>query len=177
MFITYRCTLCSCMYTPTSFSKGRITSLLNSFKKLPSSHAARDNNITWLKSVTNYCPQKYHVTAAHSRCQRLHSYWSAPRITRSGKVQFSVHAQKNCSLFSAYQKLNKRRLIGRCLTQEQYTLFLARAQTRTAQSDIELTPTARSKLKTSLANKRLVFSMAAVIVILRGPTHFGQHQE
>lgn len=58
MFITYRCTLCSCMYAPTSFSKGRITSLLNSFKKLPSSHAARDNNITWLKSVTNVLSTK-----------------------------------------------------------------------------------------------------------------------
>lgn len=116
-----------------------------------------------------YCPQKYHVTAAHSRCQRLHSYWSAPRITRSGKVQFSVHAQKNCSLFSAYQKLNKRRLIGRCLTQEHYTLFLARAQTRTAQSDIEPTPFARSKLKTSLANKRLVFPWLQSLSSLEAP--------
>ena len=102
MFIMNRCTLHSCMYAPTSFSKGRITSLLNSFKKLPSSHAARklyDYNL-WCQM---YCPQKNHVTAAHSHPQRSRPFWSAPRIATSGKVQFSVHVHSNCFVFSSNQ--------------------------------------------------------------------------
>lgn len=68
-----------------------------------------------------------------------------------------------------YSQPSRNWLIGRCLTQEHYTLFLARAQTRTAQSDIEPTPFARSKLKTSLANKRLVFPWLQSLSSLEAP--------
>ena len=45
--------------------------------------------------------------------------------------------------------------------------------------DVESTPIRKSKLhvETSVVNKILVFIIAAVILVLRDHTHFGQHQE
>jgi len=39
----------------------------------------------------------------HSRPQRPHSFWSAPRVATSGKVQSSEDAQSNHFVFSANQ--------------------------------------------------------------------------
>ena len=60
------------------------------FVRLDSEHAQNDK-----KSVNRRLP--------HSRPQRLHSFWSAPRIATSGRVQFSEHVQRICFVFSANQ--------------------------------------------------------------------------
>ena len=39
----------------------------------------------------------------HSHSQRLHSFWSAPRITNSGQVWFFQHVQRICFILSANQ--------------------------------------------------------------------------